>query len=123
TAWGLGAALRCWWFGGAVCVLKPDAEQILGHRVTTLAASPRQLQSLLSRLPVDFEPIPGLAVIVGGSKVSRTLSLAARLRLGSSLTFAYGSAEAGSVALCPASLQDNDPDVAGHIVPWVEVQA
>jgi acyl-CoA synthetase (AMP-forming)/AMP-acid ligase II len=123
TAWGLGAALRCWWSGGAVCVLKPNAEQLVGRRVTTLAASPRQLQNLLERLPADFEPIEDLAVTVGGSKAPRAVSLAARLRLASSLTFAYGSAEAASVALCPAPLQDSDPDVAGHILPWVEVQA
>ena len=123
TFGGFGAPIRTWWFGGALCLIKATPENLVARDVRGLVVSPRQLQTLLSRLPPDFVPIPGLSVTVGGSAVPQAVSVGARLRLTPNLMLTYGSTETTTVALCPARMKDKDPQVTGVVVPWVQMEA
>ena len=103
--------------------MKPTAENLVARDVRGLLLSPRQLQSMLSRLPPDFVPLPNLSVTVGGSAVSQAVSVGARLRLTPNLMLTYGSTETTTVAICPARMRDKDPQATGVVAPWVDIEA
>ncbi len=92
---GFGAPIRTWWFGGAVCLIKATPENLVARDVRGMILSPRQLQTLLSRL---------------------------RLRLTPNLALTYGPTETTTVAICPARMKDKDPRMKGVVIPWVEME-
>ncbi|MGV3651257.1 MAG: class I adenylate-forming enzyme family protein [Devosia sp.] len=123
TFGGFGAPLRTWWFGGTVCIFKPEGEKLLAHDVRALVVSPRQLQNLLRKLPPDFTPMPNLTVTVGGSGLPREVGREARMRLSPNVMLTYGSTETTTVATAPVAFKDRDPEVTGIVVPWAEIEA
>jgi acyl-CoA synthetase (AMP-forming)/AMP-acid ligase II len=120
---GFTPVLRTWFSGGAVCLFPASPGSIIARGVTSILASPRQIEELVDALPPNFQPIPDLSISLGGGRVSRPLSNAIRLRLSATAFTSYGSTEAGHIAVCPLAATDSDPYFAGYIVPWCEVQA
>ena len=123
TLGGFTAFPRTWWLGGTACLFSPIPALIIARNVTGILASPRQMQTLVKRLPAGSRPLPNLSVTTGGHRMSRELSLLIRLRLASTAIVMYGSTEAGAVAAGPLSLLDRDPDVTGIVLPGHEVEA
>ncbi len=120
---GYSMVTRTWAIGGAVCLFNATPAALLARGVTGLLTSPRQLQLLLERTPPDFSPIPDLTIVCGGSRVSPTLAMAARMRLGARGIIAYGSTEAGMIACMPFPLIETDASLTGIVAPGVEIEA
>lgn len=89
------------------------------HGVDILRLSPAQLQSLIDlgvRLP------EGVAVYVGGSRISGTLRAAFQSRQVRSLFVEYGATETGNIAVASPDMHDRYPDGVGPPLPGVQLE-
>jgi acyl-CoA synthetase (AMP-forming)/AMP-acid ligase II len=127
TIGGLTTPLFVWAAGGSVIFpgkLSPERPlwEALLLQPTSMMLSPGHLQQLVDELPADFSPMRQLAVLVGGSSLATRLSVKARARLTHQLYVVYGSTEAGTVALAPASHADARPGFTGYVAPFATVE-
>lgn len=123
TIGGYVTPLWTWMSGGALCNFTPDPALIVSRGVTGILASPQQIQALLGRLPPDFRPPPRLSLYLGGARVPQSVSIRMRVKLSTQIVNGYGSTEVGIVAMTPFENLDNDPDLAGILVPGSEAEA
>jgi acyl-coenzyme A synthetase/AMP-(fatty) acid ligase len=123
TIGGYVTPLWAWMNGGALCNFAPDPGLIVSRGVTGILASPQQIQTLLGQLPADFRPPPRLSLYLGGARVPQSVSIRMRVKLSTDIVSGYGSTEVGIVAMTPFENLDNDPDLAGILVPGSEAEA
>ena len=123
TLGGYRGPMRSWWLGGTVCLFSATPELVAGRGPTGIFASPRQLRTLIGRLPPAFKALPNLSVISGGGRMSRQLSQQIRLRLAGDAMTGYASTETDVFASCPLRLLDLDPDLTGIVLPGCEIEA
>jgi 2,3-dihydroxybenzoate-AMP ligase len=121
---GLGMILTAWATGATVVVGQPleTLPQALERlRPNLIGFTPSYLRSLLQRLPAEFQPLPDLRLMVGGSILPRQLAQETRVRLTPDLQIIYGSTECSAMAHGDAGLLDSIPGATGYPGPDVQV--
>jgi 2,3-dihydroxybenzoate-AMP ligase len=118
-------SLGIWGVGGTV-LFGPNDPVVLAHALTRLrpdviSMAPMQLKALLDALPEGFPPMRELSLMVAGSHTPPSVREEARARLTPFLVVAYGTTEAGGVAMRPDLGVGDDADV-GWVLPWIEVE-
>jgi acyl-coenzyme A synthetase/AMP-(fatty) acid ligase len=88
------------------------------YGVDILRLSPAQMQSLVD---LDIRLPAGIAVYVGGSRISGPLRAAFQSRQVRSLYVEYGATETGNIAVAPPELHDHYPDGVGQPLPGVQL--
>ena len=87
-----------------------------------IALTPRQLQDLVVRLPVDHRIDPGLRVVTAGSLTPRPLRRAVQARVTPDLNIWYGAGEAGMIAHCSPAVLDRYETAVGTVLSTAQVQ-
>ena len=86
--------------------------------------TPLQLAGLVVAARQSADVLPSLRVIhVAGSRLPPDLAAEARARLCGNIIVSYGSTETGVLSYGRVGAPDEPPGSAGHLVPWVEVEA
>lgn len=110
--------------GGTIC-FGSDPAQVLhlarSLRVDMLALAVGQLAAVLKVLGDAPPPAVGMVLVTGG-RIPQALLARARERLCANIMFAYGSTEAGLLAIAPAALLEGEEGNAGHLLPWVQME-
>ena len=110
--------------GGTIC-FGSDPAQLLhlarSLRVDVLALAVGQLDAMVKALGDAAPPGVGLVIVTGG-RIPQALLSRARERLCANILFAYGSTEAGMLAIAPAALLEGEEGNAGHLLPWVQME-
>ncbi|NVN42656.1 acyl--CoA ligase [Asaia siamensis] len=99
-----------------------DIGILIARRIPTVAVvTPGHLAHIIEVLPPGMQPLDTLKLIVTGGKLSRTLRDKTLAKLTRRVTAAYGTDEAGAIALGDAATFEDDQTV-GTALPWVTLQ-
>ena len=123
---GILAALQTWLVGGTLVVLETEpawGEELLAGRINNVVATPFHLERLLDALPAAMPRPRGLTVLCGGATPSRGLRERLTERLTDDIVVGYGTTETGLVTKGSASAASDRGEVAGSILPWMQVEA
>jgi acyl-coenzyme A synthetase/AMP-(fatty) acid ligase len=92
------------------------------HGVHILRLSPLQVQSLAEAGPSGDRLPEGIAVYVGGSRISGPLRASFQANQVQSLYVEYGATETGNIAVASPDMHRLYPDGVGPALPGVELQ-
>ena len=110
--------------GGTICFGSSPVELLhlsRSLRIDLLVLAVGQLSAIVTALGAAPPPQVEMIVVTGG-RIPSELLARARERLCSNILFAYGSTEAGMLAIAPAALLEGQEGNAGHLLPWVELE-
>lgn len=110
--------------GGMICYagLPQDALQLVRSlSIDLIFSSAAQLRALVGALG-DARPPDLKQIVTIGSRLPTELLTQVQSRLCANVTMAYGTTETGAIAYAPASLLRQRDGVAGHKLPWVDLQ-
>ncbi|WP_084051605.1 AMP-binding protein [Commensalibacter papalotli (ex Servin-Garciduenas et al. 2014)] len=120
---GFLSTLSIW----SVCgiVLMVDREQypaaITMLKPSLMVISPSQLQAILENMPVDIPPVKDLRLVISAGHFPKELREAVKERLTEHMRILYVTSESGIIAGAHITQVTHD-DMAGWIMPWVDVQ-
>lgn len=94
------------------------------YKVSTLLASPVQIQALIGMLKGRGARFPSLLRLsTGGASLPKAVGNAARALICPNLVNIYGATETyGGIVQAPVGLLDGKPNAAGYVLPGVQVK-
>jgi acyl-coenzyme A synthetase/AMP-(fatty) acid ligase len=118
AAWRAGGAMLGWEERDVVPTTSPQ----IVESCSLLVASPVNLQSLLNRLPEPWQGRDSRTTIVVGARLAGQLRDRALQRACARIDIAYGSTEAGRIAIGDAALVDRHPGAVGFVSDGATVE-